>query len=124
MVLKLIGHPASTCTIRVATVLKEKNVPYELIEIDYYKGDHKTPSFLEKQPFRQEPYLDGAGVVQFESRARCRYIAMKYKDQGARLLPDAGDVKAMAKFEQAVSIETSNFDVYAVGLYVEKSLRP
>ena len=57
MTLKLVGSPFSTCTRRVAVVAKEAGVPFELVPIDFTKGEHKTPAFLEKQPFGQVPYL-------------------------------------------------------------------
>lgn len=57
MVLKLYGMPVSTCTKRVATALKEYNVPYELVVVDLTKGAHKAPSFTEIQPFGQVPYI-------------------------------------------------------------------
>ena len=54
----LYGAPLSTCTRRVATVLKEKNVPYELKPIDLAKGEHKDPKYMEElQPFGQVPVL-------------------------------------------------------------------
>jgi glutathione S-transferase len=57
MVLKLYGSTRATCTRRVATVLKEKQIPYELIEINLMKGDHKTTEYINKQPFGQIPYI-------------------------------------------------------------------
>lgn len=57
MVLKLYGSPMSTCTKRVAVVLHEKQVPFEMIPVDYAKGEHKSPEYLEKQPFGQMPYI-------------------------------------------------------------------
>ena len=57
MVLKLFGHPDSTCTKRAAVVLHEKNIPFEFHQIDFSKQEHKSPGFLEKQPFGQVPYL-------------------------------------------------------------------
>jgi glutathione S-transferase len=57
MVLTLYGHPQSTCTKRVLTVLKETNTPYEFVLIDLVKGAHKAPEFLAKQPFGQMPAL-------------------------------------------------------------------
>ena len=124
MVLKLVGSPVSTCTRRVATVLKEKNVPYELIAVDFAKGEHKAPEFLEKQPFGQVPYIDDDGFILYESRAIGRYIAAKYRDQGTPLIPDPADVKATALFEQAASVELSNFDPFASGIAYEKVFRP
>lgn len=47
----------STCVRRVAVVLREKDVPYELVPVDLMKGEHKSPAFLEKQPFGQVPYI-------------------------------------------------------------------
>lgn len=57
MVLKLYGSPFSTCTKRVATVLHEKKVPFEIYSINLAAGEHKTPSYLEKQPFGVVPYI-------------------------------------------------------------------
>ncbi|THU83596.1 hypothetical protein K435DRAFT_569406, partial [Dendrothele bispora CBS 962.96] len=56
MVLKLYGSPTSTCSRRVATILHEKHIPYEFVHVDMMKGEHKSPSHLEKQLFGQVPY--------------------------------------------------------------------
>ncbi|KAF9259398.1 glutathione S-transferase [Marasmius fiardii PR-910] len=99
-------------------------IPYELITIDLSKGEQKVPSFIEKQPFGQVPYLDDNGFIVFESRAICRYLAMKYKDQGPNLLPDFNDLESTALFEQAVSIEGSNFDAFAYPAVAEMVFKP
>lgn len=60
---KLYGSPLSTCTRRVAVVLKEKGVPYELISIDLSKGEHKKPDYIDNfQPFGQVPVLQACHV--------------------------------------------------------------
>lgn len=100
MVLKLYGNGLSTCTKRVVTVLVEKKVDYELVAIDFAKAEHKSATYLQKQPFGKIPYLDDDGFIVFESRAIARYIATKYASQGTPLLPAAGDLKAQAIFEQ------------------------
>jgi glutathione S-transferase len=56
-ILKLYGLPKATCTRRVATVLDELKIPFELILVDLLKGEHKTPEYLEKEPFGQIPYI-------------------------------------------------------------------
>ncbi|OJA12276.1 hypothetical protein AZE42_08150 [Rhizopogon vesiculosus] len=114
MVLKLYGYSTSTCTLRVAVVLKEKNVPFEFIAVDLTKGEHKAPEFTAHQPFGQVPYIDDDGLILYESRAICRYIAAKYASQGTPLLP-TGPI-ATAFFEQAASTETSNYDPFVSGL--------
>ena len=61
-VVKLYGLSTSTCTRRVATVLKEKGVPYELIPIDFGKMEHKSHEYIStKQPFGQVPVLQVRG---------------------------------------------------------------
>ena len=57
MVLKLYGNPHSTCTSRVRTVCEELSLPYELVVVDFAKGEHKAPAFTAVQPFGQVPYL-------------------------------------------------------------------
>jgi glutaredoxin len=57
MVLRLYGSSHATCTRRVGIILREKNISFELIEIDIMKGEHKLPQYLQKQPFGQTPYI-------------------------------------------------------------------
>jgi len=122
--LVLYGHPMSTCTCRVVVVLKEKGIPYELKTIDLFTGEHKKPEFKEMQPFGQIPVLVDGDVQLFESRAISQYIALKFATVGTPLIPSPTDLKAFGLFQQAVSIEQSNFDPYASGLAVEKVFKP
>lgn len=71
MVLKVYGSPVSTCTKRVATVLIELNVPFELVPIDLRKGEQKTPQYLEKQPFGKVPYIVSDATARSTGRRRC-----------------------------------------------------
>ncbi|TRM70260.1 thioredoxin-like protein [Schizophyllum amplum] len=122
MVFTLYGNPMSTCTRRVGIVLMEKKVPFKFVPIDFSKGEHKSPEYLKKQPFGQVPYLDDDGFIVFESRAICRYICDKFPEQGTPLVPTGLQAKAL--FEQAVSIEGSNFDQFAAAAAAEKVFKP
>ncbi|KAH9926276.1 glutathione S-transferase C-terminal-like protein [Epithele typhae] len=124
MVLKLYGNPHSTCTNRVQTVLEELSVPYELVAIDFSKGEHKAPEFTAVQPFGQVPYLDDDGFKIFESRAICRYIALKHGGVEKGLIPATSDLQKTALFEQAASIEVSNFDPSASAVTFENVFKP
>ena len=123
MVLKLYGNPHSTCTNRVRTVLNELNVPFELVTIDFAKGEHKAPAFLAVQPFGQVPYIDDDGFKLFESRAIARYLALKYGGVG-KIIPDPKDLQKTALFEQGASVEQSNFDPAASALAFENIFKP
>ena len=57
MVVQLYGFPISTCTLRVATTLKELDVPFEFHPVDIFKGEQKKASYTAKQPFGQVPYI-------------------------------------------------------------------
>ena len=53
MVLKLYGSNVPGVVRLVARVLREKKVPYEFINIDFSKNEHKSA----EQAFRQVPYI-------------------------------------------------------------------
>ena len=109
MVVKLYGHPLATSGQRIQVILEELNVPYELITLNLKEQQHKTPEYLAHQPFGQLPYMDDDGFELFETRAVCRYLAVKYGGIGT-LLPPQSDVAKTARFEQAASVELSNFE--------------
>lgn len=61
-----------------------------------------------------------------ESRAIARYLAHAYgsNDTLVSLLPDSNDVVAIAKFEEAASIELTSFDAAANQLVFEELFKP
>lgn len=81
-------------------VLHEKNVPYELIPIDFSTGQHKSDAFLKMQPFGKVPVLEDDGVFVYESRAMAKYVARKYEGQGTKLMPGQEDLVGYGLFEQ------------------------
>jgi glutathione S-transferase len=58
MVLKIHGSLFSTCTQRVLIVLEEKQVPYEVVDIDFAKQEHKTAQHTKLQPWGKVPVLE------------------------------------------------------------------
>ncbi|KIY46614.1 glutathione S-transferase [Fistulina hepatica ATCC 64428] len=115
MVLKLYGSVGTPSTKRVAIVLHEKQIPYELVKMDYSLQEHRADVYLEKNPFGLMPYLDDDGYIIYESRAICRYLEMRYTSQGVTLIPT--EVQAHGQFEEAASIELCHFDQYASPIF-------
>jgi glutathione S-transferase len=107
--IKLYGHPMSTCTRKVLTVLAETNTPYEMNLVDFAKGEHKQEPHLSRQPFGQIPAIDDDGFALFESRAICRYLSWKADN---KLTPT--EPKQRALMEQWISVEQSNFSPNAM----------
>ncbi|KAJ3572929.1 hypothetical protein NP233_g2765 [Leucocoprinus birnbaumii] len=123
MVVKLYGFRISTATRRVAQILHEKRVPFEFIDLDRATSQQKSPEHLARQPFGQVPVLDDDGFIIYESRAISRYIATKWADRGDALIP-LSNIQAIALFEQAASVEVSNFDPYATRAVFQKVFKP
>lgn len=102
--MKIYGHPMSTCTRKVLTTCVETNTPYELVTLDFAKGDHKQPEHLARHPWGKMPTLDDGGFTMIESRPICRYINDK---AGGNLVPS--DLRARAMMDQWTSVEYSYF---------------
>lgn len=48
--IKVYGPPNFSCVARVLVTLYEKNVEnFELVSVNTFKGEHKTPEFLKLQ---------------------------------------------------------------------------
>ncbi|KAL3683353.1 hypothetical protein R1sor_001375 [Riccia sorocarpa] len=108
MAIKIYGGAKSTCTGRVLITLFEKEVDYELVEIDLSKGEHKSPEFLKHQPFGQIPYVVHEGLELYESRAIARSVAEWYAKQGSALYGSTAHEKAQV--EQWLEVEAQNYN--------------
>jgi glutathione S-transferase len=69
------GDARATCTQRVLILLEELDLKYDVKSVDLSKGEHKTPEFMELQPFGKVPAIKYDDRVVFESRSILRYIA-------------------------------------------------
>ena len=118
--IKLYGHPASTCTRKVLMTLAETSTPFEIHTVDLTTGEQKKEAHLRRQPFGHVPAIDDDGFELFESRAIARYLAEKATSP---LVPR--DLKVRALMDQWISIETSEFTPHAMKfIYHEVFKRP
>ncbi|ERN14991.1 hypothetical protein AMTRI_Chr02g213860 [Amborella trichopoda] len=123
MVVKLHGAAFAACPRRVAACLYEKNVEFELVNVDLFAGDHKKPEFLQLHPFGLVPVIQDCDLTFFESRAIIRYYAEKYAGQGTDLLGKS--LEDRATIEQWLEVEAHYFNEPAFSLafqvlYAEK----
>ncbi|KAF5350541.1 hypothetical protein D9756_008515 [Leucocoprinus leucothites] len=110
MSLKLYGWFASTPSLVIALILREKQIPFEWIEVDLPKGEHKQPNFVANNPFGQVPTIDDDGFVMYESRAIARYLDEKYPNQGTQLF--SKDLQKRALVDQVTWAEQFHFHRY------------
>ncbi len=73
--MKLYGYGSTPNPRKVKIVLAEKGIDYEMVEVDLYKAEHKSPAFLEMNPSGKVPVLEtDDGRYLTESIAICRYL--------------------------------------------------
>lgn len=63
-------------------LLEELGVPYEKINLELTKGEHKTAEYLAVHPLGAVPALVDGDVTLIESIAICMYLADKYLERG------------------------------------------
>jgi glutathione S-transferase len=75
--IKLYRHALSGHSHRVEPFLSLLGLDYELINVDFAKGEHQQPAFLSKNIFGQVPVIDDNGTVISDSNAILVYLAGK-----------------------------------------------
>jgi len=84
--IKVHRHPLSGHCHRVELMLSLLSVPFERIEVDLLKREHKQPSFLSKNALGQVPVIEDGEVYLSDSNAILVYLALRY-DPSGRWLP-------------------------------------
>src|SRR5258708_35814894 len=79
--MKLYEFPP-TRSIRARWTLQEIGVPFESVNVDQTKGEHKKPEFLALNPAGKLPVLVDGDVVLTESVAIVLYLAEKHPEAG------------------------------------------
>ncbi|WP_421418926.1 glutathione S-transferase family protein [Agrobacterium tumefaciens] len=75
--MKLYFHPLSGHAHRARLFLSLVDQPFELIDVDLAKGEHKSPEFLKMNAFGQVPVLVDGETVISDSNAILTYLAKK-----------------------------------------------
>ncbi|XP_077246747.1 glutathione S-transferase F11-like [Tasmannia lanceolata] len=120
---KVYGPPMSTAVSRVLACLLEKEVEFQLINVDMSKGEHKKPDFLKLQPFGQVPAFQDENTTVFESRAICRYVSDKYADKGNKGL-FGKNLLERASIEQWLEAEGQSFNPPSSALVFQLAFAP
>ncbi|XP_020240114.1 glutathione S-transferase F9 [Cajanus cajan] len=106
MVVKVYG-PDYANPKRVIVCLIEKEIEFETVFVDGFKGEHKKPEYLKLQPFGLLPVVQDDDYTLYESRAILRYYAEKYKNQGTDLLGKTIEERGLV--EQWLEVEAHNY---------------
>ena len=85
--MKLYYNPQSRAVI-AKWMLDECAARYQIVPIDFAKGEHKAPEFLKINPSGKLPALEDGESKVFEGTAICLYLADKFPQ--ANLAPKVG----------------------------------
>ena len=78
--IKLYRFALSGHAHRAELLLSLLGLPFDAIDVDLPKGEHKRPEFLAMNPFGQVPVIDDGGTVVADSNAILTYLALRYGD--------------------------------------------
>ncbi|CAA2995157.1 glutathione S-transferase F9-like [Olea europaea subsp. europaea] len=117
MVVKVYG-PEYASSKRVLVCLVEKEIEFEAVDINLFKGENKSLDYLKLQPFGLLPAIQDGDYTLYESRAIIRYYAEKYRSQGTELFGKTMEEKG--KVEQWLEVEAHNFQppLYTLVLHI------
>jgi len=96
-----------TRSARCLWMLRELGVPFQAVEVDLPRGEHKSAEYLALNPFGRVPVLQDGELVIFESAAICLYLADKHPEKG--LAPKPG-TPARARHDQWVFFVMTELD--------------
>lgn len=80
MAIRLYWGSGSPFAWRVMLALEIKGLPYESKLLEFSKGDHKAPGYLELNPRGRVPTLEDGDFVLYESVAIMAYLERKYPE--------------------------------------------
>jgi GSH-dependent disulfide-bond oxidoreductase len=108
--IKLYFH-ATPNSMKVALLLEELQVPYEVVTIDIFKGEQHEPEFRKINPNGKVPVIIDGGVTVFDSHAILIHLAEKH----GRFIPEGAKERgAMLSWLLMVATGLSPFSGQAV----------
>jgi glutathione S-transferase len=97
-VIRVHGTMQSINAYKVRMLLAILDLPYELVELDMYGGEHKREPYLSLNPFGQMPALEDGSFYVGDSHACLVYVARKYDESGQWLPGDAASEAKVAEW--------------------------
>jgi GST-like protein len=108
--MKFYFHPSPN-PLKVALLIEELGLPYELIAVDTFKGEQHQPAFRAINPNAKVPAIEDDGVTVFDSHAILLHLASKHERFIAGSAADRG---AMLSWLMFVATGLSPFSGQAV----------
>ncbi|XP_046967416.1 glutathione S-transferase 1-1 [Vanessa cardui] len=115
MALKLYGVSDGPPSLSVRQALKWLDIPFELINVDFGKGEHMTAEYAQMNPQKEIPVLDDDGFFLGESNAILQYICDKFKPT-SELYPRDPQLRAVVNHRLCFNLSTyyANISAYTM----------
>ncbi|XP_072929344.1 glutathione S-transferase 1-1 [Epargyreus clarus] len=115
MVLKLYAVSDGPPSLSVRQALAQLEIPFQLIPVDYGKGEHMTEEYALMNPQKEIPVLDDDGFFLGESNAILQYICDKYKPD-SNLYPRDPKIRAIVNHRLCFNLSTyyANISAYTM----------
>lgn len=81
--LKIYADPITVNCRKVLAGMKLIGAPYELVHVDYFKGEHQAEPYLSLNPNASVPALADGDLELWESNAMLQYAADKFGNEAA-----------------------------------------
>lgn len=91
---RFYGHPFSNNAMRAQLALDEKQLDYEYVTVDLFRGEQRSPEYRAITPRGQVPALVDGDVTLWESTAIVLYLEGRYPE--VALVPKAPRAMALA----------------------------
>ncbi|XP_013137799.1 PREDICTED: glutathione S-transferase 1-1 [Papilio polytes] len=115
MVMKLYAVSDGPPSLSVRQALAKLELPFELVNVDFGKGEHMTTEYALLNPQKEIPVLDDDGFYLSESNAILQYICDKYAP-GNELYPLDSKTRAIVNHRLCFNLSTyyANISAYTM----------
>jgi glutathione S-transferase len=120
MTIKIYADPITVNCRKVLAGLALIGAPYELVHVDYFKGEHKAEPYLSLNPNASVPALTDGDFELWESNAMLQYAADKVGNEAAY----PHDLRARADINRWLQWEGSHWFPSCYVFLVENCVKP
>jgi glutathione S-transferase len=120
MGIKIYADPITVNCRKVIAGLNLIGAPYELVHVDYFKGEHKAEPYLTLNPNASVPALTDGDFELWESNAMLQYAADKFGNEAAY----PRDLQIRADINRWLQWEGSHWFPSCYVFLVENCIKP
>ena len=120
MGIKIYADPITVNCRKVIAGFNFIGAPYELIHVDYFKGEHKAEPYLSLNPNASVPAMTDGDFELWESNAMLQYAADKFGNETAY----PHDLQTRVDINRWLQWEGSHWFPSCYGFLVENCVKP